>query len=192
MSNRSSFISLMIVSLLLAGCHVDTQPVDVANFTTTRAPTQDHALYDGTFALFNDDKDNTIGPILLSAHLKKGEAFGFETDQTHVPFAFAGSSRIQLPSGRYRWQMTPDRGQTDWGTSNVLAVEVAVGAVAVVLIAIPVVIALTALSNNQRGSCLPTLMATIAASVLTLISGCVGAGNLFIGPARVASMGSQQ
>jgi hypothetical protein len=141
MPNRASLIVVMITGLLLAGCHVDTQPTDVANFTTTRAPTQDKAAYDGTFALFNDDRDNTVGPILMTRHLKKGDAFGFELDENHVPYAFAASDRIQLPSGRYRWQMTPDAGQTDWGKSNVLAVEVAIGALAVVLIAIPVVIA---------------------------------------------------
>jgi hypothetical protein len=141
MLNRASLITVMITGLLLAGCRVDTQPLDVANFTTTRAPTQEKAAFDGTFALFNDDKDNSVGPILMTRHLKKGEAFGFETDDNHVPYAFAASDRIQLPSGRYRWQMTPDAGQTDWGKNNVLAVEVTLGAVAVVLIAIPIIIA---------------------------------------------------
>jgi hypothetical protein len=141
MVHRSSLILIMIAALVLAGCQVETRPIDVANFSTNRAPTQLTAAYDGTYVLYNDDSDTTVGPILMTTRLKQGETLGFEIDSDHLPYATAGKDRLQLQPGRYRWQMTPDKGQTDWGKTNTVVIEVVVATAVVALIAVSAIVA---------------------------------------------------
>ncbi len=131
----------MISALLVAGCQVDTQPMDVANFSTNRAATQVTAAYNGMYVLFNDDSDKVVGPVLMTQRLAVGETLGFDVDENHQPYAFAGRNRISLQPGRYRWQMTADAGQTDWAKTNVVVIEVAVATAVVVLIVVSAVVA---------------------------------------------------
>jgi hypothetical protein len=116
----------MIASLLLAGCQIDTTPQDVAKFSSNRAAVKDTADYHGTFVLYRDDVDNTAQPVITSKHLDKGDIYGFELDEHQVPFAVAGKDRIQLTSGRYRWEMRPDPGQVDWQKTNAIIVNVVI------------------------------------------------------------------
>jgi hypothetical protein len=138
---RWTVIFTMIAGILLAGCQVETQPQDVSHFSTNRAATEDIAAYDGTYSLYRDDTDQTAGPLLMSRHLKKGETVGFEIDSSKVPFAVAGHDRLQLDTGRYRWAMEPDAGQTDWDKTNIFVVEVVVGAAVVALIVVTAIVA---------------------------------------------------
>lgn len=134
-------VLFMIAGLILAGCQVDTHPLDVAHFSTNRAPTKEAAEYDGTFILYRDDDAAVIGPILTTVHLKASEIVGFEIDGNQVPFAVAGPLRLQLSAGRYRWEMMPDAGQTDWPKTNVAIIEVAVATVVVAIAVVSAIIA---------------------------------------------------
>ena len=126
----------MIGGLLLGGCEISTQPQDISHFSTTRAGTEDLAEYDGIYQLFGDDTDQVSGPLLKSVRLKKGEVVGFEIGPDHVPVAVAGADRQPLQPGHYRWQMTPDAGQTDWHRTDVVVIEVLVATGVVILIVV--------------------------------------------------------
>ncbi len=134
-------IALMISALILSGCRVSTEPQDVEHFATNRAASEDPAPYNGMFILYGDESA-TVGPVLMKARLKAGQMVGFEIDRGHVPFAVAGRDRMQLPPGHYRWEMTPDAGQTDWDKTNIVLIEVAV-ATAVVAVAVVTTIFVT-------------------------------------------------
>jgi hypothetical protein len=122
----------MIAGLLAAGCRMDTRPRDISNFSTNRAaPMEDVTPFNGTYSLYGDDSDTAVGPLLMKRVLKQGEAIGFEFDDNHVPFAVAGSQRMQLNPGRYRWQMEVTPGEVDWEKTNTLVVEVVIASVAV-------------------------------------------------------------
>jgi len=131
---------MMIAALLLAGCQIDTAPQDVAHFSSNRAAVKDTADYNGNFVLYRDDQDNTVGPILTAIHLQKGEVYGFEFDDHQVPHAIAGSKRIELTAGRYRWEMTPDAGQVDWQKTNALVLDVVLITVLVAVSVVAIVV----------------------------------------------------
>jgi hypothetical protein len=141
MTHRPLIISILIAGLFLAGCQVDLQPQDVSHFSTNRAATKEIAAYNGNYSLYRDDTDQVAGPLLMSRHLNKGETVGFDIDANHVPFAVAGKDRLQLDTGRYRWAMKPDPGQTDWDKSNTLIIEVVVGTAVAVLIVVAAIVA---------------------------------------------------
>jgi hypothetical protein len=141
MTSRYCVILVMISALILAGCQVDTTPLDVANFSTNRAATQDNAAYNGMFSLFGDDSDKVMGPLLMSVHLNKGEVFGFEISADHVPYAIAGKHKLQLQSGRYRWQMAADAGQVDWQSTNTIVLEVVIATAVVALAVVSTIVA---------------------------------------------------
>jgi hypothetical protein len=145
MVRRSCVVFVTIAGLMLAGCAVDTTPIDVANFSTNRAATQAKAAYAGRYVLLDDNSDKVVGPILMTERLNQGDAFGFEIDANHVPYAFAVNDRLALKPGRYRWQMAPDAGQTDWNKTNTMTVEVIVGAAVVALLAVSTVAAVRGL-----------------------------------------------
>jgi hypothetical protein len=130
-TNRLTVVFIMIASLLLAGCQISTAPQDVGHFSSNRTAVKDNADYNGTFFLYHDDDDSTTGPALATAHLKKGDIYGFEFDAQQVPYAIAGNQRTQLTPGRYRWEMTPDAGQIDWDKTNAVVVTVVLITVAI-------------------------------------------------------------
>ena len=138
---RWPVIVVMIAGLLLTGCQVDMRPQDVSHFSTNRAATKDLALYKGTYSLYRDDNDQTVGPLLMSRHLDKGETVGFDIDTNGVPFAIAGHDRLQLEAGRYRWAMAPDAGEIDWDKTNTLIIEVLVGTAVGALIVVTAIVA---------------------------------------------------
>jgi hypothetical protein len=145
MKQSSCVVFLLIAGLILTGCNVDTQPMDVANFSTNRAATQLPAAYNGTYILFGDDSDKVTGPVLLTERLKQGDHFGFDVNADHAPYAFAGKDQLLLKPGRYRWQMTPDAGQTDWNKTNTVTIEVIVGSAVVALLVVSTIIAVKGL-----------------------------------------------
>jgi len=126
MIHRPTVVFTMIAALILAGCQIDTTPQDVAHFSSNRTATKDNAACDGTFLLYHDDVDNAVTAPLVTVHLKKGDVFGFEFDGHQVPFAMAGTQRVQLTAGRYRWEMRPDAGQVDWDKTGTVVLEVVV------------------------------------------------------------------
>jgi hypothetical protein len=132
---RLMLILFMASGLILGGCEVPVTPMDVGYFSTNRAPTRDKAQYAGTYRLFGDDDASVVGPVLMTVELKPGDVIGFEVGADQSPYAIAGSHRLKLAPGRYRWEMTPASGQTDWNKTNVLVVEIVV-ATAVVIIAV--------------------------------------------------------
>jgi hypothetical protein len=141
MTSRYCVILVMISALILAGCQADTTPLDVANFSTNRAATQDNAAYSGMFSLYGDDSDKVTGPLLMSVHLNKGDVFGFEIDADHAPNAVAGKLKLQLQAGRYRWQMTADQGQVDWQKTNSIVLEVVIATAVVALAVVSTIVA---------------------------------------------------
>lgn len=138
---RAVVISFMISGLVLGGCQMSTAPQDVDHFSTRAAPTQEPAAYSGMYDLFGDDTDQQSGPLLHSVRLKQGEVVGFEVGADNQAYAVAANQRFALKAGHYRWQMTPDPGQTDWHRTNVLVVEVLVGTAVVALIVVSTVLA---------------------------------------------------
>ncbi len=135
----------MTTGLILGGCQVETRPLDVAHFSTNRAATKDVTDYSGTYVLYGDDNAAAVGPVLSSVHLTAGQTLGFEVGRDNVPYAVAGTQRIQLSSGRYRWEMTPDKGQVDWNRTNVMIVEVVVATVVVVVAVVSTLVATKAI-----------------------------------------------
>ncbi len=138
-------VGLMICGLVLTGCQVNTRPQDVSHFSTNRAAPSEMTLYAGTYTLYTDDDPEKVGSVLMSVHLKVGETIGFEIDQTQTPVAVAGSHRLALTTGRYRWEMKPDAGQVDWNQTNIIAAQVAVGAVVVTIAIIGTLFAVKAI-----------------------------------------------
>jgi hypothetical protein len=139
---RTMLILFMASGLILGGCQIDTAPMDVEHFSTNRAATKDKAEYNGTYTLYGDDDAAVIGPKLMTADLKIGDEVGFEVGSDQQPYAIAGQQRLKLTSGRYRWEMTPAKGQTDWNRTNGLVVEIVV-ATAVIVIAVVSTLAAT-------------------------------------------------
>jgi hypothetical protein len=66
---------------------------------------------------------------------------GFTIDADHVPYAIAGKQKLQLQSGRYRWQMTADAGQVDWPKTNTIVLEVVVATAVIVLAVVTTIVA---------------------------------------------------
>ena len=141
MTQRASVVFILIAALVLAGCRLDTTPQDVGHFSSNRAAVKDNADYTGTFILYHDDMDQKVGAIVTSVHLNKGEAFGFEFDAQQQPLAIAGTQKVALTAGRYRWEMTPDEGQIDWDKTNGVIVTVVVFTVVVAVSTISVLFA---------------------------------------------------
>jgi hypothetical protein len=129
---RAMLVGVMIFGMVLAGCQVNQDPQDVSHFSTNRAAPSGTTEYSGSYTLYTDDDTQKAGKVLMSVHLNKGETIGFEIDQSQTPSAVAGSHRLALTTGRYRWEMKPDAGQVDWNQTNVLIIEVAVGAIVVI------------------------------------------------------------
>jgi len=139
---RMLLILFMVSGLVLGGCQLDTAPIDVAHFSTNRAPAIDKVEYSGTFTLYGDEDAAVVGPVLMTVKLKPGDVIGFEVGPDQSPYAVAGQHRLKLGSGRYRWEMVPDPGQVDWNKTNVLIVEIVV-ATAVVIIGVVSTLAAT-------------------------------------------------
>ena len=141
MTQRASVVSIMIAALILTGCQLDTTPHDVVHFSSNHAAIKDNADCSGLFVLYHDDQDQSVGPIVTSVHLDKGEPYGFELDNQQVPSALAGKQHIPLMPGRYRWEMTPDAGQVDWDKTGGVVVTVVLFTVIVTVSVVSVLFA---------------------------------------------------
>ena len=134
-------VTTMIIALILAGCQIDTAPQDMAHFSSNRAAVKDSADYSGNFILYRDDSDTAVGAMLLTAHLTRGEIYGFEFNQDQVPVAIAGLQKMELTPGKYRWEMTPDAGQINWDKTNAVVITVVLFTVIIAATAVTLILA---------------------------------------------------
>lgn len=113
---RWVLVPTMCVSLVLAGCEVDSGPQRVATLRLPGFAWVMPAPYNGRYILYllvRSPSGITTRDYVDATHLKRGDALGFR-QRTSGAVAVAGKTEISLLHGRnYDWVMEADAGQID-------------------------------------------------------------------------------